>query len=289
MSILNKKRFKSWLTPIYELQPDQCFKPKHRNFHAFCVGLPKTGTVSIAKIFEQNYRSEHEPEIRFFSYHVLDYLNGRTTVEQIKKYLAKRDRRLQLEMDSSYLNAEIIDLLVTEFPNAKFVLTLRDCFSWLESFINFQSLKPQYFSNLKSHTKKYTQYCAQGIEWRYQPEEQVLREQNFIPIDICFRIWARLNENILQSVPKDRLLIIKTNQIALSNEPLEVFLGLPKGSLPSSILANQTKQMDSLLKSIPQEFVFDQASAHCTNIMQEHFPDIWLQHSNCPDLNNPPV
>lgn len=41
----------------------QFTKKKPRSFHAYCVGLPRLGTHTIARTFKNNYRSDHEPYI----------------------------------------------------------------------------------------------------------------------------------------------------------------------------------------------------------------------------------
>lgn len=281
MSLSIMKRAKVWLTPLYERLPEQCFPTKSRSFHGFCVGMPKTGTVSIAKMFEQNYRSEHESEIRFYSYHMLDYLQGRCSHVDMQAYLKQRDRRLQLEMDSSYLNAEGVGLLMDTFPDAKFVLTIRDCFSWLESFVNFQSLKPSYFTWRRNHVKRYMEHCFPNQDWYYPPEEALFRDRQFIPLDICFDYWRRQNEAVLQSVPADRLLVIRTDQLDASNALLESFFELPSGTLPSEVRANCTMgKRERVIDTIPPDYLWSKATVHCAELMERFFPDIWSKGNN---------
>ena len=57
-------------------------------------------------------------------------------------YIKKRDRSRYLEVDSSQVNAFLLDILLQEFSEARFILTIRDCYSWLDSIINHSLLRP---------------------------------------------------------------------------------------------------------------------------------------------------
>ena len=101
----------------------------------FCVGDEKTGTHSVAGLF-RGYRAEHEPEAHDLRPLVEARLRGETVDDDIEAYVADKERRLHLEVDSSFLNGEIIDLLVRRYPDARYVLTLREPRSWLDSKLN---------------------------------------------------------------------------------------------------------------------------------------------------------
>ena len=88
-----------WAPPIYDYLPTWLF-PKHSlKFKVYGVGLPKTGTASLYFLF-RNYRTYHEPENRFLIYKLLAFEQGKISRKQLIHYLRKRDKRLQLEMDS---------------------------------------------------------------------------------------------------------------------------------------------------------------------------------------------
>ena len=53
----------------------------------------------------------------------------------------ERDRDRWLELDSSALNYFFLDIFVDRFPESRFVLTLREPLSWLDSVFN-QFLQP---------------------------------------------------------------------------------------------------------------------------------------------------
>jgi hypothetical protein len=70
-----------------------------RRIHAYGVGVGKTGTNSIHGPFARSFRSAHEPEAGDLVHMLESFDQGEINVEQKSKYLARRDRRLNLEID----------------------------------------------------------------------------------------------------------------------------------------------------------------------------------------------
>ncbi|PJF23844.1 MAG: hypothetical protein CUN53_20835, partial [Phototrophicales bacterium] len=104
-----------------------------RRFHAYAIGLPRTGTHFIDAVFAPAYRSKHEalrPETSALIYqhvtHQIDQL-------AFERRLRARDRFLWLEMEANNTLTIIAPTLVKLYPEAKFILLLRDPFSWLYS------------------------------------------------------------------------------------------------------------------------------------------------------------
>lgn len=108
-----------------------------RKTHVYCIGAAKTGTTSIAQIYNKVYRTAHEPEVEQTTGCVMDYLSGRLSETECAKRLMARDKRLNLEMESSHPLGYFTPLLVSSFPDAKFLVTIRDPRSWIKSRINF--------------------------------------------------------------------------------------------------------------------------------------------------------
>jgi hypothetical protein len=49
------KKANYWATPIYDILPSWCFPERHLRFKAYCVGMAKTGTISIHIMFSELY------------------------------------------------------------------------------------------------------------------------------------------------------------------------------------------------------------------------------------------
>ena len=72
-------------------------------FQAFCVGLPKTGTTSMARIFKR-YRSGHEVWFAETVTRVMKYRKGLLHRDALERFILRRIRENGLEMDSASFN-----------------------------------------------------------------------------------------------------------------------------------------------------------------------------------------
>ncbi|EDN71821.1 hypothetical protein BGS_1208 [Beggiatoa sp. SS] len=63
-----------------------------RAFHAYCIGTQKSGTHSIAGLFQPRYQAAHEPE----HYELVQLLLANQPVNKINEQLIKRDSTLGL-------------------------------------------------------------------------------------------------------------------------------------------------------------------------------------------------
>ncbi len=189
----------------------------------FCVGDEKTGTHSVAGLFRA-YRSEHEPEAHDLRPLVEARLRGEPVDDAIEAYVADKEARLHLEVDSSFLNGEIIDLLVGAYPDARYVLTLREPRSWLDSKLN-QMIT--YESTRCIDLRALRHGPPQG----HPAEERALAERGLPTLDGLFGEYARFNAGVVEHVPDDRLLVLRTPDIRDHADRLATFAGVPLDTL----------------------------------------------------------
>jgi len=151
-----------------------------RAFHAYCVGTNKSGTHSIANIFSRCYNARHEPEHYFLIDRILAAANGKIDQKAMARYLINRDKRLWLELESSLLTNLLVDILVTEFKQAKFILTIRDCYSWLDSAINSELNRPVTYS-----WQKWLDFAFKAKQLKHSQAEKILAEHGLYTLDQC--------------------------------------------------------------------------------------------------------
>lgn len=156
---------------------------------------------------------------------VLAFSKGEIAKLDLQRLVHRRDRTLWLEMEASAFNVHVLDLLVQEFSDARFILTIRDCYSWVDSALNHQLGR-----SLPKHYKSFLRYwVAPGSE--YTRAELVLKDNGLYPLKSYFRAWANHNQRVLDTVPADRLLVIRTDEISKSSERIAEFLGIPARTL----------------------------------------------------------
>lgn len=189
----------------------------------FCVDDEKTGTHSVAGLFSA-YRAEHEPEAHDLRPLVEARLRGDLPEGALDRYLDGKDERLPLDVDSSFLNGEIIDVLVPRYPDARYVLTLREPRSWLDSKINqMVTYRSPRWLELRA--------LRHGPPEGHPPEEAALAERGLPTLDGFFSEYARFNTRVVAHVTPERLLVLRTPDIRAHADRLAAFAGVPLDAL----------------------------------------------------------
>ena len=264
--------------PFYDILPSWCFPEPHLRFKAYGVGMAKTGTVSIHTIFRKaQYRcAEHEPESRFLTNKILAFYNGKINTNEFTRYVKHRDRRLALEIDVSHLNYHLLDILVNEFNEAKFILTIRDCYSWVDSIINHWLSVPMLIERRwwGAIRAKMADYWFKHDLFKHAKEEKILADKGLYTLDGYFSHWREHNSRVLAIVPEERLLVVKTKEIDQSISRIEKFLGITQGTLPHNIRENVRIKKFNVLSQIDKDFLEEKANFHCKDLMDKFFPDV---------------
>ncbi|HUB87332.1 MAG TPA: sulfotransferase, partial [Verrucomicrobiae bacterium] len=190
---------------------------------------------------------------------------------EMTAWLRARDRELALEVDSAALNYWILDLLLREFPDARFVLTIRDCYSWLNSQLN-QWLR---FPDADERWSKIRQLRLTSTANDYEPGEEVLKEKNFHSLDAHFAHWTTHNARVLATVPSARLLVVRTDEIGRRAIEIADFARLPRRCICSQQTHEfQNPQKQDIIRKIDRGLLERKVEQHCRPLMAQFFPEI---------------
>lgn len=158
-----------------------------RRFHAFGVGLPRTGTLSLSQSLD--CYAAHEPEAQTTIMHAA---HDPTPTESV---LRERDRRLGLELEVSHIVGEFTGRLVKAFPDAHFILTTRDPVTWALSYMRqWRGKDPS---------------PVWGVYRRRvfgSPDRSMATQEGVIPHLLW---WTRRHREVLDAVPLERLHIVR--------------------------------------------------------------------------------
>jgi hypothetical protein len=229
--------------------------------------MPKSGTHSIAGLFSARYRAAHEPEFTELWHTLFSVKDGLMSKEELSNYVRKRDKRLWLELDSSNLNAFLIDILLKEFDQAKFILPVRDCYSWLASAINHRMTR-----KLPPDWKKQQNFRFGTNQFEYAKEEELLKQYQLPTIDAYLACWAEHHRKVLETVPEHKLLVIRTHEISTSCEKIASFVGVPVENLNQEHSHMfKTKSQIDILSEIGRDFIEGKVDEHCKDLMSDFF------------------
>jgi Sulfotransferase domain len=244
-----------------------------RRFHAYCIGAPKSGTHSIAGLFERGYRARHEPESESVIKMMLATSEGSADEGTVRRFLKWRDRRLWLELESSHLLCWFVETLVRQFRHAKFIVTIRDCYSWLDSYINHQ-LGRDIAEDMPFWYDLRDLYFRPRA-FRHAEAERVLAENGLYTLDGYLSLWATHNHKVLAGVPADRLLVVRTQEIRHDVGRIAEFLRVPQQSLDvGQSHLYRAKASLGIVRSIERDFLEEKVDRYCGELMGRFFPDI---------------
>ena len=243
-----------------------------RRTHIYCVGTAKTGTHSMAAIFNGNLRSTHEPENRKLIKKIMKFEAKSVDNIELRNFVINRDKRLWLEVDSSQLNFFILEQLVSLFPDSKFILTIRNPLSWLDSYINHQIARGGsddwiQIRNLRFRPDIYS----------HSKEERVLKDNGLYTLDGYLSDWSHHNNKVIDTVPPDRLLIVRTDEINKRYKDIVNFVGLPGININKENLhVYKAKRKYYILDKIDKEYLGYKVKEHCGELIAKFFPEAVL-------------
>ena len=243
-----------------------------RRTRLYGLGVGKTGTHSLAEMFSTDVRARHEPEAGNTIDKIIDRHYGRISDDEWIGWLRARDRRMALEVDSASLNLHLLAFLVPEFPDARFVLTIRDCYSWLNSAINHIVRVRE---RLPPHWLKWRAFQAGAAGYIYGPADEVLKTAGLPNLDNQLFQWRRYNEEAIAKVPAERLLVVRTDQITQRAFEIADFAGLPRRTVRlEGTHAFRNLVTRQPIREIDRIFLEAKVEEHCRPLMARFFPEI---------------
>ena len=243
-------------------------RPTDRRFRLFGVGLAKSGTHSLAGVFARDYRSAHEPEAKAQVELTCDVIEGKADAADLRRYLRDREDRLRLEVNAAGWNGLVVEELVDLADDTRFVVTVREPRSWLDSLVNHLKVgqAPEHFLRLRRLI-----YDTGGP---HPPGEAVLAEHGFYPLDGYLGDWARRHQRILDAVPAERLLVVRTEEIGARLGELAAFVGVDPETLdPEQAHGFKARAKFGLIDEIDQDHLNERIDTLCGPVLARLFPD----------------
>lgn len=244
-----------------------------RRFHVYGVGLPKTGTVSLAGLFG-NYRSYHEFHQWETHQMVIRRNRGDISRERFSGFLKERELLGGLlEMDAAHFNRHYIDVLQEAFSEARFICLIRDCYSWVNSFVNYFVVPEREAIQSKELPNGMPFDIPRGaMEAKH---ELVNNFHKYIDGPLSF--WASSYRDMLAKLPHGRSLIIRTHELSQKVDEIAHFAGVsPDTLIKERSHLNRAKYTVNVLRNLDRDFLKVKFREHCSDLMERFFPGFSL-------------
>jgi len=231
------------------------------------VGLFRTGTTSLWEMFRHAYEADHEFMPATTARMILSQVRGELSREELVKFLRERDRIGGLQVEVSGYLYPIVDLLAQEFTDARFIVTIRDCYSWVNSCMH-----KLYRCHLEGESTP-AMLVLNGLD---HPLGERLRwtDRPGFPFDVAqlIRVWAWANTHLLDTLPRGRTMMVRTDELLERTGEIASFLGVP-GSTLTPTHAN-AGPASSLLHAFAGPELERHFEHHCGPLMERYFPQV---------------
>ena len=236
-----------------------------RRMDISCCGLSKTGTHSMAGLFNA-YRAEHHPDRDIRIELAMGLILGKLAEDKIERLLRRRDRALWLEMESSTLAGILIAPLARACPTKRFVLTVRDVYSWCDSWFDHNLNFPE--------ESRFTDLDRLRLEPEVFPPsryDRPLQDRGFFSLAAYCNLWSRHTRHVLDALPAERLLVVRTHEILARLPEIAAFARVPVDSLqPERGWEFRTQRRHRLLAMLDPDYVRETAE-RCSGELMERF------------------
>ena len=207
--------------PAVSAKARAAFQP--RDFRLYNIGAPKTGTLSITNLFKPTYRSVHEGRYVEAIDRLIERRNGTISDGELIHWLRQRDTLLWAECESSHILCWFADLIKVVFKDAKFIVTVRDCYSWTNSVID------QHINNDPGPLSKRLRDVYYGD--KSTQEDHVLTKLNEYKLSGDLSYWSSHYEYIIENLSLDDIMFVPTKDISSKTKEIAGFTGVPESTL----------------------------------------------------------
>lgn len=209
-----------------------------RAFQIINLSLPRTGSTSIAGIFD-HLGSSHEFMMEQTVMKVLDWREGKLSTEALDEFLRERDQTNEAQVDSTTFLHLAQDRLFALFPNAQYMISVRDGEGWFVSYVDllvaFAQKDPSAAKEgMGIWAERYGRLMSpsfRGEDFAH-PETLGKHLEPALPDYAAYwGHWTVYTLENLKKLPKERRLIIRTKNISQSLDKMASFAGVPVSSL----------------------------------------------------------
>ncbi|WP_143104199.1 sulfotransferase [Poseidonocella sedimentorum] len=226
----------------------QLSRPRRTGVRVYGLGASKTGTHTLSEMFDSRVRCGHEADANRLIPRILHKAETGDGAP-LNRVLRLRDALRGLKIDSSSVNAYLIDELLALFPDSRFILTVRAPGLWLRSMVDHSVLHDPTEAWKRFRTWRF------GPRSGHPPEEAALAAAGLYPISAYLGYWQQSVGAALDKVPPAQLLILRTEEIGPRAAEIAAFCGLEPGPAPKTTHAYATRVRSGLLDGLEDSYL----------------------------------
>lgn len=210
----------------------------------------------------RHYRAQHEPIPSLTNQIVIDVDKGNIHPGTAVELLRRRDSDLQLEVDSSWPLGLIPGVLDMAFPQAKYLITIRNPVEWIRSRIKYHYAgDPPGWRPLRNHFW----WNKNAANADYTAEDQYLyHEYNLCSLAAYFKSYELQYARLWVAAPVDRTLVIRTEDLStpLAKSRIATHVLIPDSALQHAHSNQSPITVDPSAK-LSDDYLLEKSHEHC--------------------------
>lgn len=239
-----------------------------RRGRVFALGPPKSGTTSIASIFRDYCRADHEAHRPRTVAEMYGHFTGQLSDADLMASYRARDKQLVLDVESNCFLAYRPDLLSKTFPDSRFIIAVREPRAWLTSIvdnnINFPRDKNEVLTQW--HRVFFGEPRQQGTT-----HDEPLVASGLYPVATYLKYWTSTYEKCFGLVPENQRIVVGTGQISERAAEMLEFAGFsPQTAVLSASHRNRTKARHDVLGAVGETHIDNMVSEHCGALVDRY-------------------
>lgn len=245
-----------------------------RQHRVFALGPPKSGTTSIASIFRDYCRADHEAHRPRTVAEMHGHFTGELSDADLQDSYRARDKQLVLSVESNCFLTYRPDLLAQTFPGSRYIIAVREPRSWLGSIvdnnINFRRDKNDVLAQW--HRVFFGAPQQPGT-----PHDAVLLANGLYPVSTYLKYWTATYEKCLQLLPEELTMLVGTGQITHKAKDMIEFAGFtPNENAVDGSHENKTRARHKVLEDVDQVHIDAMVDEHCSGFIEEYrLAELW--------------
>jgi len=126
-------------------------------------------------------------------------------------------------------------------------------------------------SNQIAGYRQLRDFCFGPIPEHHNPQERVLATFGLYSLDGYLSYWAYHYQTVLNAIPNDRHLLVRTKDLSESTDRIASFVGVKESSLCSEKShSHQTAEKHAVLEQIDESYLRQKIASHCNTVI-DHF------------------
>lgn len=239
-----------------------------RKSRVFALGPPKSGTTSIASIFRDYCRADHEAHRPRTVAEMHGHFTGQLSDDELKASYRARDRQLVLDAESNCFLAYRPDLLAETFPDSRFIIAIREPRSWLTSIvdnnINFRRDKNEVLTQW--HEVFFGEARQEGTA-----HDAPLVSNGLYPVATYLKYWTSTYDKCLRLVPEELRMVVGTGQISGRADEMLEFAGYaPKKPGVAASHKNRTRARHGVLGDVDEAHIDAMVRDYCAELIDRY-------------------